>query len=204
MNSPRRTAEAHPVRFRVSLFPLLLFGGFPGCRDDAHDLSGFDVREHVCEPEFRGEHYHGFLFCVICLIGVHLSWLRFLRGVGRRVSPPLGAGRVRLRCVVVNVHVNGACVSHTRRREARSRSRSRLPSVTAWRPAGWPAVCGAARRAARRRSAAGPCGAPVAAPDLDGPAGRGVGLEPVVDPAAGTVARGGQLADRDSLRAGVH
>jgi hypothetical protein len=76
----------------VSLFLLLLLaGGIPGCGDKAHDLSGFDVPEHVSEPELCGEHNHRFLFCVLRLIGVHLFWFLVVRCVGFRwLSPPFG------------------------------------------------------------------------------------------------------------------
>src|SRR5487761_1219965 len=49
----------------------------------------------------------------------------------------------------------------------------------------------------------GPDSTPVPAPDLDGPAGLAVLLEPVIDPPAAHAARGLQLRDRDPLRAGV-
>lgn len=138
----RGTAEAHPERFRVSLFSLPLAGGVPGCGNDEHDPSGFDVPEHLSEPEIRGQHNHGFLFCVIRLIGVHLFRFRFFSGVVRReASPPFrpaGAGepaaRRRLPGVavwaVVHVHVHGADVAHTRRRacEARARTTGYPPS----------------------------------------------------------------------------
>jgi hypothetical protein len=83
------TAEAHPERFRVSLFSLLLVGGVSRCGNEAHDLSGFNVPEHFREPEVRGQHDHGFLFCLIRLIGIHLFRFQIFSGVvGREASPP--------------------------------------------------------------------------------------------------------------------
>ena len=83
-------------------------------------------------------------------------------------------------------------------------TRRHRPGVPA-RPARGPARCGAGRGppvpgGAIRR----PGRAPVAPPDLDRAARRGVRLEPVVHPAAAHAARSFQLRDRDSLGAGVY
>jgi hypothetical protein len=106
--------EAHPVRFRVSLFSLLLVGGLRetlGCGNDEHDPSGFKVPEHFREPEILSRDNSGWLFWVIRLIGAHLFWFRLSTGVVRReVSPPseLLGGHPSLRLPVFLPVVNVA------------------------------------------------------------------------------------------------
>ena len=89
-------AEAHPGRFRVSLFLCRSVARGSLFREDyAHYLSGFDVPEHFREPEFLGPDSHDFLFCLVRLIGVHLFRLRLSTGVVRREASPLSLSLLR-------------------------------------------------------------------------------------------------------------
>jgi hypothetical protein len=78
----------------------------------------------VSEPLFAGHR----------LIGRFVVWWLVLAGVARMGLTSLDL-RSRLRSVIVHVHVHGACVPHTRRRE--DRGRGRVDAACGYEPSPW-------------------------------------------------------------------